>query len=549
MKTKIVLVGILMIVLAVFAVSSAAAHPIPTGKQAIVWFEPDPSSGLYGENVTVKLWINTSVYLAGWSSDIYLNKSFVNITKGDWTGSPFDSETVFSHYFADRLRIAGSDPDLCEPTTGEILLVTLTLQCKSTSACTSELRHQKGIYSTMSDCNIDDVPTEWVDGNFTCTAPAAPINVDIRADGINSTIFNAPGYSVNPGTVTEDGITINNQTAMGALVAYCQENGINVNITLGAWGEYVIQIGNDPADQNCWMYAVNETVPGVGGAQYNLSGGEFVHWFNYMLNYYTVLTTLNTTLVNAGDYLNATVTWRNTTGVYPLSGASVNVSSATYTKGPSVGTTRPDGNCTFQWSTPGTWYVYAVHPTYGSGINNYPPVSFTCLAPEETFSKPLVKGWNQISLPLTNAANMTVANIMSSVSGSYDALYRYDAPTRSWVSMSSADTMANGVGYFIHLTQNTTWTYTGSAVYTSMNAPLEQGLNMVGWLNCSKPITDALSSIDGKYYYVARWNATARKFETYVPVAPPAFNKFTTMDRGEGYFISMKTGDTLSESC
>jgi len=213
-------------------------------------------------------------------------------------------------------------------------------------------------------------------------APEEPITVDIRADGINGTIFNAPAYTVNPGAVTEDGITINNHTAMGAVVAYCQDNSINVNVTKGYYGEWLIQIGNDSADEYNWMYAVNETVPGVGAAQYNLSGGEFVHWYNYNLNYYTVLTTLNKTVINAGDYLNATVTWKNTSGTYPLSGAEVFVANASYTVGSSVGFTGADGNCTFQWSIPGVWYVYAVDPVHGSGMYNYPPVSFTCIATE-----------------------------------------------------------------------------------------------------------------------------------------------------------------------
>ena len=174
--------------------------------------------------------------------------------------------------------------------------------------------------------------------------------------------------------------------------------------------------------------------------------------------------------------------------------------------------------------------------------------TFTCMAPQETFSKDLVEGWNLISLPLYNATDMTVANIMSSVSGSYDALYRYDASAHGWVPLSSSDTMANGVGYFIHMTSADTWTYSGSA-YTDMDISLQQGLNMIGWLNCSKPIDDALSSIDGDYWYVARWNASSQSYETYNPVAPSVFNDFTTLERGEGYFISMKGAGTLSESC
>ncbi|MCW7074436.1 MAG: hypothetical protein OCU24_01105 [Candidatus Methanospirare jalkutatii] len=207
----------------------------------------------------------------------------------------------------------------------------------------------------------------------------APINIFLRADSITGNIFNV-SYTVNPGTVTEDGVTINNQTAMGAIVAYCQDNGINVDIT-STWGwAYLLQIGNNESDYNYWCYAVDEVVPGVGGAQYSLSGGEFVHWYNCGLNYYTVLTTLNTSMIIAGGYLNATVTWKNLSGKYPLQGADVYVSSAAYTPGTKVGTTGSDGNVTFQWSIPGVWYVYAVDPVHGSGIYNYPPVSFTCEA-------------------------------------------------------------------------------------------------------------------------------------------------------------------------
>ena len=187
----------------------------------------------------------------------------------------------------------------------------------------------------------------------------------------------------------------------------------------------------------------------------------------------------------------------------------------------------------------------------GTPVSGYTLVNgtFKCgEAPQpETFTKSLAKGWNLISLPLT-ADDMTVSSVFSSVSGKYDAIYSYDATTHSWVALGDDDTLENGVGYFIHMTESGTWTYNGSA-YTTMNISLEPGLNMVGWLNCSKPIDDALSSIEGNYRYVARWNSTAHKFEVYVPGAPSEFNDFNTMERGEGYFISMKTSDTLTASC
>ena len=170
--------------------------------------------------------------------------------------------------------------------------------------------------------------------------------------------------------------------------------------------------------------------------------------------------------------------------------------------------------------------------------------TFTCgttTPSEETFSKPLYEGWNLISLPLV-PDDTSVSAVLSTVS--YDAVYRYNATSKQF---ESDDVMNPGTGYFVNVTEDCTWEYSGTS-YTSANVPMEHGLNMVGWLNCSKDVS-ALSSISDKYRYVARWNATAEKFEVYNSVAPAAFNDFQKMDRGTGYFISAKQVCTLSESC
>jgi hypothetical protein len=157
----------------------------------------------------------------------------------------------------------------------------------------------------------------------------------------------------------------------------------------------------------------------------------------------------------------------------------------------------------------------------------------------ETFSKPLYEGWNLISLPLTPDDNSTSA-VLSGVS---DVVYRYNATSKEFECPS---TMDPGTGYFVYVTTASTWTYEGYA-YTSMDVSLEQGLNMVGWLNCSMDVSDALASVD--YNHVARWNANEQRYEVYNPRAPSAFNDFTTMDRGTGYFISAKGEYTLTKSC
>lgn len=174
--------------------------------------------------------------------------------------------------------------------------------------------------------------------------------------------------------------------------------------------------------------------------------------------------------------------------------------------------------------------------------------TYTCTGPEETFNEQLLAGWNLISLPLT-ATDMTVSNVMTSLT--YDELQKYNATEHKYVVMESTDTLETGVGYFINITipSGDTWTYSGSA-YTFMNEDLSEGLNMVGWLNCSKDIVSggALSSIDGNYFSAWRWDATIQDYEVYNPTGD--INHFTMMERGEGYFISADAGcPALTKNC
>ena len=158
----------------------------------------------------------------------------------------------------------------------------------------------------------------------------------------------------------------------------------------------------------------------------------------------------------------------------------------------------------------------------------------------ETFTKSLPDGWNLISLPLTPTDN-SVSTILFGVS--QDAVKSYNAATHQF---EDATTMDPGVGYFVNVTTACTWEYEGAA-YTPISASLSTGLNCVGWTNeTGSALPGALSSIDGNYRYVARWNASTHSYEVYLPEAPAVFNDFATMDRGEGYFIAATSGCTLT---
>lgn len=160
----------------------------------------------------------------------------------------------------------------------------------------------------------------------------------------------------------------------------------------------------------------------------------------------------------------------------------------------------------------------------------------------ETFEKELESGWNLVSLPLTPDDNST-SEVLDSIATKYDSVMKY-TPGTGFESVKTT-VMDPGVGYFIYMNTNGTWSYDGDS-YDSMTAPLSSGLNMAGWVNDDVALPGALNSIAGDYNYVARWNAISQDYEVYESDAPTSFNDFGTIAKGEGYFIAAKTGCTLT---
>jgi len=239
------------------------------------------------------------------------------------------------------------------------------------------------------------------------------------------------------------------------------------------------------------------------------------------------------------DFVKYTFTSMSETGVVEICTLTLHCNSTEYCEtGLNISCGKSCPECPIQVVDKNNNNLYPDNTTLVNG-------TFTCGTPP-TFEKELVEGWNLISLPLANTTNMTVANIIdNSLGGKYDALYKYNASTHSFVPLSSTDEMENGVGYFIHMTAAGTWNYSG-VPYESIDINLEKGLNCIGWVNeTGSALPDALNSITGKYNYVARWNATSQSYEVYEQHAPDVFNDFWTMDRGEGYWIAAKEDCTL----
>lgn len=250
---------------------------------------------------------------------------------------------------------------------GEGALFTINLEAKEGAAGTSSLTIAEAL---LSDPDADPLPVTVVNGAVVVEqgTPPADITVDIRATGMEGDVFNAPGFTVPAGTVTVGLHELDKHTAMGALAYYCQVNSIAIDIQQGTWGLYVNQIGSDTADENSWMYYVNGSSPWTGADQYNLTGGEELHYVNFLLGYYSLTLTLDKSQIDLNEDVTVTVTYTDGEGISsPVEGAKVFISDSTDQFGnpaqPGFSMddwlTDSDGEFTGPGTVEGTFYPYA----------------------------------------------------------------------------------------------------------------------------------------------------------------------------------------------
>ncbi|NDL67182.1 DUF4430 domain-containing protein [Anaerotalea alkaliphila] len=130
-------------------------------------------------------------------------------------------------------------------------------------------------------------PAATTEGALTVTSAA--ITIALQATGLQGELFKSEDLTIPAGEVEEDGHILDRHSALGALAYYCQENGIPLTVAESAWGIYVQQIGEDPADEYGWMYYLNGESPWVGAAEQMLADGNVLHFGNWQLTLYLTI--------------------------------------------------------------------------------------------------------------------------------------------------------------------------------------------------------------------------------------------------------------------
>jgi len=166
----------------------------------------------------------------------------------------------------------------------------------------------------------------------------------------------------------------------------------------------------------------------------------------------------------------------------------------------------------------------------------------------------LSTSWNLISLPLI-PEDTSITSLLSSINGNYSIVWEYNASNTSdhWKKYDPGVPFGNdltnmepGKGYWIMMTSDDTLPISG-AVPESTDIDLKIGWNLVGFNSLdSKPIAEALSSINGNYSIVWAYNAsdTTDHWKKYDPGVPFG-NDLINMEPGSGYWIMMTSEGIL----
>lgn len=169
----------------------------------------------------------------------------------------------------------------------------------------------------------------------------------------------------------------------------------------------------------------------------------------------------------------------------------------------------------------------------------------------------LAPGWNMVSIPFSLPSTV-ITDVLAPIAGQYDLVYAYDASNSAapwkhynpsappWASNLS--TISPGMGLWIRATDAATLTIT-STVPVSTEILLSAGWNLVGYPQLqTRPITEALQSIEGKYAQVYAYDAAhpENPWQIFDVGAPPGAWTLTEMKPGRGYWIRVTQPCTLT---
>ncbi len=159
----------------------------------------------------------------------------------------------------------------------------------------------------------------------------------------------------------------------------------------------------------------------------------------------------------------------------------------------------------------------------------------------------LSPGWNLVSLPLRPQPAAT-PSVLSSLEGSYDVVYGWDASAGSYRSFfgggGNLDRLDETMGFWIRMRHEATLSVVGEAL-GPVQIPLVEGWNLIGYPSRTPlPLQGALASIDGSYDIIYGWNSSTGSWLSYDPGL--GHGTLREMGPGQGYWVYASRDSVLT---
>jgi len=190
------------------------------------------------------------------------------------------------------------------------------------------------------------------------------------------------------------------------------------------------------------------------------------------------------------------------------------------------------------------------HYYTGVSIYGWEPAPTPTPSPVITMTYVLTEGWNMLSLPML-LSDANAEAVFAPVAGKIDLAMQYDAfeSYARWKvfnavlpDQSNIEQIDARYGIWLRATEACTLTVSGERILTATDVPLNTGTNLVGYPSTTtRPIAEALSSIEGKYVRVYTYNAAGvpSPWLLFDFTAPALANTLTAMVPGSGYWIDV----------
>lgn len=170
-------------------------------------------------------------------------------------------------------------------------------------------------------------------------------------------------------------------------------------------------------------------------------------------------------------------------------------------------------------------------------------------AVQSGFHISLKDGWNMISIPY-QLADTSISEVLASISSSYQSIFTYDAESMEWKYYipnngfpveNGLGEFAPGRGYWIEATSSAELWISEERI-SDVSIPLFNGWNLIGCISpSSQPVSEALSSIDGKYRSILHYDCESNEWQFYMlfPDGAIIIHKLTSIEPGKAYWIDV----------